>query len=168
MIFKFFRSKTTFTIIALKVVTCTPTFARVTEPAPSQEIGWCEQFSWTCRSFTENFRWLKPATQTCGWTFSPLFHPISFIYKDKSILRRPGSTSFAIWIGVLLIKFKGKAKFFSHLLWSSDHRRLKFLPNFGSLWNFLQSVTYCWLHPSLRNGYRWRRSSRSKDSVFYS
>ena len=83
MIFKFFRSKTTFTIIALKVVTCTPTFARVTEPAPSQEIGWCEQFSWTCRSFTENFRWLKPATQTCGWTFSPLFHPISFIYKDK-------------------------------------------------------------------------------------
>ena len=33
MIFKFFRSKTTFTIIALKVVTCTPTFARVTEPA---------------------------------------------------------------------------------------------------------------------------------------
>ena len=37
MIFKFFRSKTTFTIIALKVVTCTPTFAPVTEPPPSQE-----------------------------------------------------------------------------------------------------------------------------------
>ena len=45
MIFKFFRSKTTFTIIALKVVTCTPTFARVTEPSPSQEIGSYEQFS---------------------------------------------------------------------------------------------------------------------------
>ena len=70
--------------------------ARVTEPAPTTsgiEMGWCEQFSWTCRSFTENFRWLKPATQTCGWAFSPLFDAISFIREDKSIRRRTGSTS---------------------------------------------------------------------------
>ena len=44
MIFKFFRSKTTFTIIALKVVTCTPIFARVTEPAPSQETVHANSF----------------------------------------------------------------------------------------------------------------------------
>ena len=144
----FLGLKTALAIIALS-------FVSLNLHPPRPEMGSCEQFSWTCRSFTENFRWLKPATQTCGWTFSPLFDAISFICEDKSILRRTGSTS--------LIKFK--AKFFSHLLWSSGHRRLKF---FWSLWNFLKSINHCWLDPFLRNGYRWIWSSRSKDGVFSS
>ena len=82
----FFGLKTALAIIALS-------FASLNLHPPRQEMGSCEQFSWTCRSFTENFRWLKPATQTCGWTFSPLFDAISFICEDKSILRRTGSTS---------------------------------------------------------------------------
>ena len=91
MIFSFFGLKTALAIIALSFVTCT--FSPVSLNPPRPEMGSSEQFSWTCRSFTENFRWLKPATQTCGWTFSPLFDAISFICEDKSILRRTGSTS---------------------------------------------------------------------------
>ena len=93
MIFSFFGLKTALAIIALSFVTCTFSPVSLNLHPPRPKLGSCEQFSWTYRSFTENFRWLKPATQTCGWTFSPLFDAISFICEDNSILKRTGSTS---------------------------------------------------------------------------
>ena len=132
--------------------------ARVNLHPPRPEMGSCEQFSWTCRSFTENFRRLKPATQTCGWTFSPLFDAISFICEDKSILRRTGSTS--------VDQIQSQVFLASAVeLWSSKVEILSF-----KLLITLKhkSINHCWLDPFLRNGYRWIWSSRSKDGVFSS
>ena len=123
-----------------------------TEPAPTTSgNGWCEQFSWTCRSFTENFRWLKPATQTCGWTFSSLFDAISFICEDKSILRRTGSTS--------VDQIQSQVFLASAVeLWLSKVEILSF--------KLLITLKRSEIHKSLL--IRWIWSSRSKDGVFSS
>ena len=132
----FFGLKTALAIIALSFVTCTlsPVSLNLHPPRPEMVdvSSFLEPVGHSLRISADL---LKPATQTCGWTFSPLFDAISFICEDKSILTKTGSTSFA----------KFKAKFFSHLLWSSGHRRLKLFPlNFWSLWNFLKSIDHCW------------------------
>ena len=118
MIFSFFWLKTALAIMALSFVTCTfsPVSLNLHPPRPEMVhvSSFLEPVGHSLRISADLNRRHKPVAEPflLCLTLFPSFVKTKAFSEEQEARR--------------LIKFK--AKFFSHLLWSSGHRRLKFFP----------------------------------------
>ena len=132
----FFGLKTALAIIALSFVTFTFSPVSLNLHPPRPEMGSYEQFSWTCRSFTENFRWLIKTGDTNLWLnlFSFVWRYFLHLWRQKHSQKNRKHISCQIQSQVFLAS--------AVELWSW---KVEFFPlNFWSLWNFLKSINHYW------------------------